>query len=165
MTQKGQWFNLWRFLCFTAALSISVGLYALVTHKSLPKWFNIALPIAAWSPLLYAFLFRTFWKSFRVYDSIDDQGRLFAFEVDNLLCSRTAIIEVVSTIPAAHITTKQLSEDQFCTWAIGNVTFAAEEPFGDNSRYWIGPISPTGWVPETEIVREAFLSASYRRSA
>ena len=37
--------------------------------------------------------------------------------------------------------------------------FLVEEPFGDNSRYWIGPEPPV-WCEQIDVVRRAFLNAN-----
>jgi hypothetical protein len=105
---------------------------------------------------------------FRVYDLRDSEDRVFAFEVNNTFFRRSEVATLVSKIPGARVVKRPhflrwRDDDQFCEWVINSVTFAAEEPFGDNSRYWIGPISPTGWVPEIEIVRDAFVKASARK--
>lgn len=47
-------------------------------------------------------------------------------------------------------------EQTFCEFEVEGVRFEAEEPYGDNSRYWIGP-SPPRWVAQVGSVREAFL--------
>lgn len=95
----------------------------------------------------------------RVYDIHDKEGRAFAFEVSNFLNWRWGIIRIVSKIPGARITWRPslslYSPDVFCKFEINGIAFEVWEPFGDNSRYWIGP-EPARWVPEIENVREAF---------
>lgn len=96
----------------------------------------------------------------KVYELHDKEGRVFAFEVENTLLGRGGVCRVVSSIPGARLirTPKLFSwfrEDEFCEFEIGGNRFVAEEPFGDNSRYWIGP-NPPSWCEEVEVVIDAF---------
>ena len=96
----------------------------------------------------------------KTYEILDEDGRIFAFEVNNAGLGRKGVCRVVETIPGARITRRPrplswLREEVFCEFEVGGKTFVAWEPFGDNSRYWIGP-EPTRWLPQTTSVREAF---------
>jgi len=93
----------------------------------------------------------------RVYDIKDKQGRVFAFEVDNTFLGRRGLRKLVQTIPGAQVV-GDLRGDEFCAFKLGDVTFVAFEPFGDNSRYWVGP-KPPRWVPEIEAVLNRFRRA------
>ena len=75
----------------------------------------------------------------RTYPLHDAQGQLVAFEVSSLLGRRLAR-RVIAAFPCANIVSSSLREDQFCEFEIAGIRFAIEEPFGDNSRYWIGPL-------------------------
>ena len=46
-------------------------------------------------------------------------------------------------------------EEVFCEFELGQVKFKAFEPFGDNSRYWIGP-EDRRWHAEIEAIIQAF---------
>ena len=100
-----------------------------------------------------------------VYDMRDPEGRLISFEVDNTYLGRRAVSKVVAAIPGARIIRGPRSplswwrEEEFCEWELDGVIFQASEPFGDNSRYSVHPIMPTGWVPQLERVRDAFARA------
>jgi hypothetical protein len=90
----------------------------------------------------------------------DGSGRLWAFEVDNAGLGRRDVCHVVEQIHGAKllIGPKFLSwfrESTFCKFLVDGELYEAEEPYGDNSRYWIGP-RPPRWLPQTEKVREAF---------
>jgi hypothetical protein len=95
-----------------------------------------------------------------IHDLRDEDGRVFAFEIDNLLIGRRGVCKVVESIPNARVVERPrlFARSQvcvFCVFEINGITFVAEEPFGDNSRYWIGA-EPPRWVPEIELVRAAF---------
>ena len=100
----------------------------------------------------------------KVYDLNDTQGRVFAFEVDNTLLGRRGLCGIVLTIPGVVlvreplVTLSELREEEFCEFEVDGVRFVAWEPFGDNSRYWIGS-KPPRWAPQIETVREVFQRA------
>jgi hypothetical protein len=96
----------------------------------------------------------------RIFDIQDSEGRVCAFEVSNFFFARLDVCGVVSRIPAARLIRKpkmfsSFREDEFCEFEVEGVKFVAWEPFGDNTRYWIGP-EPPRWVPQIDAVREAF---------
>lgn len=103
------------------------------------------------------------------YDIKDDQGRIFAFEIENDLIGRRGVVRVAKGIAGCTIKRKPIflswfREDSFCEFEVDGQLYIAEEPFGDNSRYWIGPKNITEaerWRPQTEKVHEAFKNAKY----
>jgi len=50
-----------------------------------------------------------------------------------------------------------LREEVFCEFELSGYLFQVLEPFGDNSRYWIGPKDNT-WHPEINIIKSAFVN-------
>lgn len=97
----------------------------------------------------------------QIYDLLDREGRVFAFEIDNLLVRRRAVAEIVRSIPGAQVQRYRAWSDVFCEFVIDGTKFQAWEPFGDNSRYWIGPEQPH-FSEQTAIVRAAFAQYSPR---
>src|SRR5436190_9705880 len=96
----------------------------------------------------------------QIYDLKDSEGRVYAFEVDNLLIGRRGVADIVATIPGAHVSKLHRSwwgPDEFCEFEVAGTRFRAWEPFGDNSRYWIGP-EPPHFTEQTAVVRAAFAS-------
>jgi hypothetical protein len=97
----------------------------------------------------------------KVHDIRDPTGGLLAFEIDNFYVGRYSVVGIVEGIQGARITRRPkrllswFREDSFCEFEVNGVAFEALEPFGDNSRYWIGPIE-SRVAPETERVREIF---------
>ena len=96
----------------------------------------------------------------KVYDIRDPQDRIFAFEIENLGVGRRGVCRIVERIPGAKVTRRPkflswFREAEFCEFTVDGESFAAEEPWGDNSRYWIGP-KPPRWVAQAEKVRDAF---------
>jgi len=100
----------------------------------------------------------------------DASGKEFAFEVDNFHLSRKALCRLVAGIPGCTVTRKPSrfrwsheDEDEFCAFELEGIRFVAWEPWGDNSRYWVGPKAEEGssprWCPQLDRVREAFSRA------
>jgi uncharacterized protein (DUF1499 family) len=98
-----------------------------------------------------------------IYDLHDEQNRPFAFEISNLVLGRHGVCRVVESIPGAKVVRKPkflswFRESTFCEFVVDGEMYEVEEPFGDNSRYWVGPSTPR-WLPQTEKVRNAFARA------
>ena len=96
----------------------------------------------------------------QIYDLKDSEGRVYAFEVDNLLLRRAAVAMIVQSIPGARVLTLHRSwwgPDEFCEFEVGGIRFTAWEPWGDSDRYWIGP-EPPHFSEHTATVRAAFAS-------
>jgi hypothetical protein len=95
----------------------------------------------------------------KVHDLVDGEGRGYAFEVDNGLLTRNKALKVVSAIPGVKVlrTPKIFdSNEEFAEFELDGVLFKIWEPFGDNSRYWVGP-DPPKWCEQIAVVREAFV--------
>jgi hypothetical protein len=108
-----------------------------------------------------------------IYDLTDPSGHAFAFEVSNLALGRRGACWLAARIPGARLLRRPralswLREDVFCEFEVNGVRFQIAEPFGDNSRYWVGPV-PTRPVSELAVVRAAFarpgVLAPFRESA
>jgi hypothetical protein len=94
----------------------------------------------------------------KIHEIHDAEGRLLAFEVDNAFIGRSTVASIVRTINGAELLELHRSwwrVDEFCRFRIAGVEFRVWEPFGDNSRYWVGP-EPPHVCPETSMVRGAF---------
>jgi hypothetical protein len=96
----------------------------------------------------------------KIFDLVDAEGRVFAFEVPNGLLSRRGLARVVGTIAGVRVLQAPRlfswsQEESFCEFEVDGQPFEAWEPFGDNSRYWIGP-KPAQWCTQVELVRAAF---------
>lgn len=96
----------------------------------------------------------------RTYDIHTEDGELLAFEVDNLLLMRVGAIRVVKSIPGVKIiSARWVREDVFCRFELSGREFMVEEPWGDNSRYCIGPMEPVEPTEQIKQARAAFQSA------
>ena len=98
-----------------------------------------------------------------VHDLKDSQGRVFAFEVPNFVLGRSGAVAIVRSIPRVRLIRGPVRwswfrEESFCEFKVDSRRFVIWEPFGDNSRYWVGP-EPPAWCEEVDVVRRAFLRA------
>jgi hypothetical protein len=75
----------------------------------------------------------------RTHPVRNEEGRLFAFEISSLLGRRFAS-RIAATVPGVRVLASNLRSDAFCEFEVAGETFIIEEPFGDNSRYWVGPV-------------------------
>lgn len=96
----------------------------------------------------------------RTYDICKENGELMAFEVNNLLLTRLGAIRVVRRISGVKIlATPWVRQDVFCRFALEGREFLIEEPWGDNSRYWVGPSEPVEPTSQIKVVKTAFQAA------
>jgi hypothetical protein len=94
----------------------------------------------------------------KIYDIRDDGGRLLAFEIDNALVQPRGIERLVRTLPEAVVAPCEKGariDGERYRFEVSGTTFIVWEPFGDNSRFWVGP-EPTTFTPTTAVVRAAF---------
>ena len=98
----------------------------------------------------------------KTYPIMDKEGNLHAFEIENWRVTRARACSIISLIPGAIITKKPKSlfswfwDDVFCEFEIDGILFQIEEPYGDNSRYWVGKKEKGGWCKELELAQQAF---------
>ena len=98
----------------------------------------------------------------KIHPIENNEGQLHAFEIANFSVSRSRVAKIVGKIHGAKILRKPrrffswFREEVFCEFEINGVVFQIDEPFGDNSRYWIGKKEEGGWCEELEIVMRAF---------
>lgn len=80
----------------------------------------------------------------KVYEILDEGNRLLAFEID---CSLISIHKMAELLRADRNITDIRKRQLFSregelrlAFNIDSVPFVIAEPFGDNSRFWIGPL-------------------------
>ncbi len=97
----------------------------------------------------------------RTYPLTDDSGAIYAFEVGNAFLSPREVARLVRASLGASITAGPQgytsANDMRLRFHYAGTEFEVIEPFGDNSRYWIGPAGdkPTR-VPEIDDLLEMF---------
>jgi len=101
----------------------------------------------------------------KIHDLKDKEGRVFAFEVPNTLLTRRSVCKLVRSIPDARLLSgrAELRQEEFCVFEVQGQRFTVCEPFGDNSRYWVGP-EPPSWCDQVSVVRDAFVHHTFLKS-
>ena len=90
-----------------------------------------------------------------------EAGCTAAFEIENLGVTRGGCARLLRKIPG--VTDVQpiklrrlLRTDQRVTFKYLGQAFEVMEPFGDNGRYWIGPVNPSNGKPDITAIEDAF---------
>ncbi len=72
----------------------------------------------------------------------DDEGRMYAFEIDNAYISLRTVIRLLRLCDGVEITAtrRTFSRDEIhVKFKYEGVDMIVWEPYGDNSKYWVGP--------------------------
>jgi len=80
----------------------------------------------------------------KTYIYKDNDGKTIAFEVSNTWLSRRRAVKIVENLDAVKILKRPIwfsfkNQDVFCEFKYKGNVYIIEEPWGDSSRYWIGP--------------------------
>ncbi len=100
----------------------------------------------------------------KTFPEYTEGNRLHSFEIDNLNCGRNKATKIVESIPGVNVLRRPkrlfswFREEVFCEFELDGIEFQIDEPFGDNSRYWIGSRNKENSEP-IERVLEAFNAA------
>jgi len=100
----------------------------------------------------------------KTYPLLNNDGQMYASEVDNLTLGRRGAVRVVKTIPGVEVirlpkrVLSWFREEEFLEFMVGGIRFGMMEPYGDNSRYWVGRSPSGGWCEQLEIVHSVFQS-------
>lgn len=85
---------------------------------------------------------------------------LVAFEIENIYASRSQILKILSSIPNVdNIQPRNLltnNDDILIRFEFKDIPFLVWEPYGDNSRYWIGPEDPSTFKDDISSIADAF---------
>ena len=96
----------------------------------------------------------------RIHGIVDARGEVFAFEVEKLLVSMRDVVNVLgSTSGVEHVEQRRPFSSRaqpLATFRFTGRAFEVMEPFGDNSRFWIGPSDAEKDTVPLYVVTEAF---------
>lgn len=96
----------------------------------------------------------------KTYPIKTEDGRCWAFEIDNAYIRPRRIAALLANI--GGITDIRLrksfssSSDTYLRFRYRDREFVVWEPFGDNSRYWVGPADEKDTSIDAEELRTAF---------
>jgi hypothetical protein len=75
----------------------------------------------------------------KTYPLRRDDGSVHAFEIGNAFISMGAIRRMLSSVDGVTSIKRQFRSDDRLTFSFNGVPWVVHEPWGDNSRYWVGP--------------------------
>lgn len=79
----------------------------------------------------------------KTYPIKDETDRVYAFEIENAYIGLRALVHILCGVPGVSDVRSRVpferSGDVRGTFRFAGANFVIVEPFGDNSRYWIGP--------------------------
>lgn len=97
-------------------------------------------------------------KTFPVKNSLD--GRLIAFEVENAYIGPSTVARLLRQVEGVSNVERRRpfsgSSDIHVRFKHGGHSCIVWEPYGDNSRYWIGPESPDTFPQDMRFVESVF---------
>jgi hypothetical protein len=98
----------------------------------------------------------------KTWPIVDEQGRTVAFEVSMIRIGLGEIAKVLQSLPGISQLHKRRPfshEEVHIQFNYRGMNYVVWEPFGDNSRYWIGPADKTS-VPAEDA---AEIERAFRR--
>jgi hypothetical protein len=75
----------------------------------------------------------------KTYEIKDDKGKLLAFEINNYFLSFKTLVRILNKFHDVNEVRLGSEKDIRLHFKYKGCPFVAWEPFGDNSRIWIGP--------------------------
>jgi hypothetical protein len=85
-----------------------------------------------------------------------EDGTLHAFEVTSSWTTFRPLYAILESIPGVTDVRRQLYKDDRIAFLYHGVPFVVHEPFGDTSRYLIGPNDVAGLSGNIEPIHDAF---------
>ena len=75
----------------------------------------------------------------KTYPILDAAGRVFAFEISNTFMHYRRLVWVLKNVKGvADISSGKMFGEVIAEFKYKGTPFIVWEPYGDNSRYWIG---------------------------
>jgi hypothetical protein len=93
----------------------------------------------------------------KTYPIYGENGLCTAFELGSVYVSPGKIASLLESVPGVtQINRKSLRGDVRVEFKYSNNDFVTVEPFGDNSRYWIGPIEFEKSQIDVNVIKAVF---------
>ncbi len=84
-------------------------------------------------------------------------GSLHAFEIGNTFMSMGAIKRVLRSVDGVSSLNRQFRSDDRLTFVFDGAPWVVHEPWGDSSRYWIGPADAANHSCEVGPIHDVFV--------
>jgi hypothetical protein len=95
----------------------------------------------------------------KTYPLRRNDGSLYAFEI-GIVISMVPIKRILRSVDGVTSVKRQFRSDDRLTFSFNGVPWVVHEPWGDNSRYWIGPREGADHSFDVAPIHDAF--ARYR---
>lgn len=95
----------------------------------------------------------------KIFPISSDDGRCFAFEIENVYIAPRQIAQLLQGVHGvADIRMRKLfaSSDTHVSFKYNGRDFVVWEPYGDNSRYWIGPKDENDHTMDVSMLKTSF---------
>ncbi|PVZ70359.1 hypothetical protein [Pelagibaculum spongiae] len=95
----------------------------------------------------------------KVHSLHDENGKLRAFEVTSTWVRMDPLLKILISVSGVSDVKRSWFNDDRVSFKYHGYDCVVNEPWGDNSRYWVGVISPTEYkLVDFESVAVAFKS-------
>jgi hypothetical protein len=85
-----------------------------------------------------------------------DDGSMLAFEVTSAWISFRPLFKILRSIDGVTDVRRNYFNEDRLTFLFRGLPFVVHEPWGDNSRYWIGPKEPESCSTDVTPINQAF---------
>ena len=100
----------------------------------------------------------------RTYPLFREDGSLFAFEVTSAWFFFRPLFTALRSVPGVTKLERNYFNEDRASFMYGGERWVVNEPFGDNSRYWIGPERGLSSALDARPIHEAFQNFESFRS-
>src|ERR1700730_8283423 len=94
----------------------------------------------------------------KTYPIRKPDGSLHGFEIRNTSISMGAIRRILDSVDGVSNLNRQWRSEDRLTFVFRGAPWVVHEPFGDNSRYWIGPREAKNHALGVGPIHDAFVS-------
>jgi hypothetical protein len=92
----------------------------------------------------------------RTYPILRSDGTIRGFEISNFCLSYRSLLKILSPVDGVSDVQRQRRSDDRVIFSYHGEKCVVNEPFGDNSRYWIGPMDPVASRLDINPLHRAF---------
>jgi hypothetical protein len=93
----------------------------------------------------------------KTYPIKHEDGSLHAFEIVNAWISMRVIKQILNSAPGVSSMKRRFRSDDHLEFAFNGEPWVVNEPWGDSSRYWIGPKNASHHSFDVVLIHDAFV--------
>jgi hypothetical protein len=92
----------------------------------------------------------------RTYPVLRESGSLLAFEISSTWLTFRPLFAILRSIEGVSDVQRCFRGDDRITFKFRGEPFTINEPWGDNSRYWVGPANSDASTTDVSSIHNAF---------